>query len=227
MLHAPSAIFSRKRAMMALPLGLHHSTAHLPLVSPELGVSKRKHAGHPGKKDPHRHGFCAARPPCPASLALDNSEFQDLRISEYPVFVPPGLENLSANSVLLQCKEDLERRRRGLFLCLPSLRGVSSLRTPPPLGGDREGVHSSAHRPHPATLALDNSELRDLGVSEIPVFVPPSFLKIKSIKNSNSTQPCIPYLTGRQWLLIAKLFFSAKTIPIFMRFLSSSFRIGR
>jgi len=58
--------------MMALPLGLHHSTAQLPLVSPELGICKRKHADQPGKKDPRRHGFYAARHPHPAALALDN-----------------------------------------------------------------------------------------------------------------------------------------------------------
>jgi len=67
-----SAILSRKRDMMALPLGLPPPTTHLPLVSPELGVFKRKHAGRPGKKDPRRHGFYAARLPHPAALALDN-----------------------------------------------------------------------------------------------------------------------------------------------------------
>jgi len=57
---------------MALPLGLLPPTAHLPLVSPKLGGCKRKHAGQPGKKDPRRHGFYAARHPHPAALALDN-----------------------------------------------------------------------------------------------------------------------------------------------------------
>jgi hypothetical protein len=164
---------------MVLPLGLPPPTLHSPLVSAKPGVSKRKRADQPGKEDARRHGFYAAHPPLPAALALDNSEFQDLRISEYPVFVPPGLNKLSANSVLLQCKEDLECRLRGLYLCLLSLRGVSSLRTPPPLGGGREGVHSSARRPHPAALALDNSEIQDLGVSEHTVFVPPLFHHIK------------------------------------------------
>jgi len=71
-LHNLFAILFRKREMMALPLGLPPPTAYPPLVSPELGVSKRKHAGQPGKKDPRRHGFCAARHPHPAALALDN-----------------------------------------------------------------------------------------------------------------------------------------------------------
>jgi hypothetical protein len=44
------------------------------------------------------HGFYAARHPHPTPLALDNSEFQPLGLSEYPIFVPPGFEKLSANS---------------------------------------------------------------------------------------------------------------------------------
>jgi len=58
---------------MALPLGLPPPTAHSPLVSPELGVSKHKYAGQPGKEDGRRHGFYAARHPHPAALALDSS----------------------------------------------------------------------------------------------------------------------------------------------------------
>jgi len=74
---------------MALPLGLPPPTAHPPLFSPDLGVSKRKRAGQPGKEDARRHGFYAARRPHPAALALDNSEYPDLGVSEIPVFVPP------------------------------------------------------------------------------------------------------------------------------------------
>jgi hypothetical protein len=81
---------------MALPLDLPPPTAHPPLVSPKLGVSRRKCGDQPGKEDAQVHGFYAARHPHPA--ALDNSEFQPLGLSEYPVFVPPGFEKLSANS---------------------------------------------------------------------------------------------------------------------------------
>jgi hypothetical protein len=59
---------------MALPLGLHPPTAQLPLVSPKQEVCKRERVGQPGKEDPRRHGFYAARPPHPAALTLSNNE---------------------------------------------------------------------------------------------------------------------------------------------------------